>query len=263
MAAKNASLDKGLQVVASAGASVVIIGALFKILHIEGANTALMVGMGTEAVIFLLFAIQAWITPTAKDYEWEKVYPELADDAAPVAKPLAGKGFTAQLDGMLADAKIGPELVSSLGQGMKSLTDTVSKIGQITDATVATNDYAKNVKVAAGSLVEMNKSYGTAMSAVSEMASATTDAKEYRAQFSEVTKKMGALNAVYELELQDTNRHLKAMNAFYGNLTSAMDNMASASKDTQQFKEQLAKLTANLNSLNSVYGGMLTAMKGN
>ena len=98
---------------------------------------------------------------------------------------------------------------------MKGLTETVSKIGQITDATVATNEYAKNVKTAAASMIDMNKSYGTTMSAMNEMASASTDAKEYRTQFAEVTKKMGALNAVYELELQDTNRHLKAMNSFY------------------------------------------------
>jgi gliding motility-associated protein GldL len=73
---------------------------------------------------------------------------------------------------------------------------------------------------------------------------------------------MGALNAVYELELQDTNKHLKAMNAFYGNLTAAMQNMADASKDTQQFKSELSKLTGNLASLNNVYGSMLTAMRG-
>ena len=95
-----------------------------------------------------------------------------------------------------------------------------------------------------------------------EMASASQDAKEYRVQFQKVTQNMGALNAVYELELQDTNKHLKAMNAFYGNLTTAMENMSDASKDTQQFKQELSKLTTNLTSLNNVYGSMLSAMKG-
>jgi gliding motility-associated protein GldL len=52
------------------------------------------------------------------------------------------------------------------------------------------------------------------------------------------------------------------MNTFYGNLTSAMENMSDASKDTQQFKQELAKLTNNLTSLNNVYGSMLSAMKG-
>jgi gliding motility-associated protein GldL len=64
------------------------------------------------------------------------------------------------------------------------------------------------------------------------------------------------------MELQDTNKHLKAMNAFYTSLSSAMENMAEASKDTAQFKGELSKLTNNLTSLNKVYGSMLTAMRG-
>jgi gliding motility-associated protein GldL len=64
------------------------------------------------------------------------------------------------------------------------------------------------------------------------------------------------------MELQDTNNHLKAMNKFYGNLSAAMENVSDASKDTQQFKTELSKLTSNLSSLNNVYGSMLTAMRG-
>jgi gliding motility-associated protein GldL len=111
-------------------------------------------------------------------------------------------------------------------------------------------------------MTEMNKSYGVTMNAMADMASASSDTKEYRTQFQKVTQNMGALNAVYELELQDTNKHLKAMNSFYGNLTTAMENMSDASKDTQQFKQELSKLTTNLTSLNNVYGSMLSAMKG-
>ena len=109
---------------------------------------------------------------------------------------------------------------------------------------------------------EMNKSYGVAINAMSSMADATKDAQQYRDQFQTITKNMGALNAVYELELQDTTKHLKAMNAFYGNLTSAMANMADATKESQQFKAEMSKLTTNINALNNVYGNMLTAMRG-
>ena len=71
-----------------------------------------------------------------------------------------------------------------------------------------------------------------------------------------------ALNAVYEMELQDANSHLKAMNKFYSNLSTAMESMADASKESEHFKGELSKLTGNLTSLNRVYGSMLTAMKG-
>ncbi|MDR6193544.1 MULTISPECIES: gliding motility protein GldL [unclassified Siphonobacter] len=271
MAAKRSVFfDKILPVIYSVGAAVVILGALFKIQHREGADTMLTIGMGTEAVIFFLFAFQQFVAPD-NSYQWEKVYPELDDNykgelptrsaAAPVAVS-PNLGLMSKMDDMLANAKVTPDVFNNLGTGLRSLTDTVGKIGQLTDATVATNEYAKNVKIAAGSLQEMNKSYGTAVTAMSDMASATMDAKEYRVKFQQITQTMGALNAVYELELQDTQKHLKAMNAFYGNLASAMDNMQEASKDAQQFKNEMGRLTNNLQSLNNIYGGMLSAMKG-
>ncbi|MBB3838381.1 gliding motility-associated protein GldL [Runella defluvii] len=248
------------------GAAVVIVGAWAKITHIEGATTLLTAGLLTEAVIFILYAVQSFLYPTADEYAWEKVYPELLDDSAPVAAPRKeekkGTGLTANMDKMLAEANITPEIFQNLGKSFKSLTDNVSKIGDLTDATVATNDYAKNVKTASGAINEMNKSYGVAINAMSSMADATKDAQQYREQFQLITKNMGALNAVYELELQDTTKHLKAMNAFYGNLTTAMSNMADATKESQQFKAEMSKLTTNITSLNNVYGNMLAAMRG-
>ena len=220
----------------------------------------------TEAFIFVLYAVQSFLYPAADEYAWEKVYPELLDDSAPVAAPRKeekkGTGLTANMDKMLAEANITPEIFQNLGKSFKSLTDNVSKIGDLTDATVATNDYAKNVKSASGAINEMNKSYGVAINAMSSMADATKDAQQYREQFQLITKNMGALNAVYELELQDTTKHLKAMNAFYGNLTTAMSNMADATKESQQFKAEMSKLTTNITSLNNVYGNMLAAMRG-
>ncbi|MES2794388.1 MAG: gliding motility protein GldL [Bacteroidota bacterium] len=259
---KSVFFDKVLPTLYSVGAAVVIFGAWAKILHKDFADIMLTIGLLTEAAIFLTFAFQSYFQENA-EYAWEKVYPELMDESPAAPKKSSGASLTAQMDAALANAKITPETFDNLQKGMKSLTDSVAKIGDITDATVATNEYAKNVKTAAGSMVEMNKAYGVTMNAMNEMSSATTDVKEYKTQFAEVTKKMGALNAVYELELQDTSKHLKAMNAFYGNLTAAMENMSDASKDTQQFKNELAKLTGNLTSLNGVYGSMLSAMKGN
>jgi gliding motility-associated protein GldL len=260
-------MERIINIIASFGAAVVIVGALFKILHWNFANEMLMVGMFTEAGIFILFGFLYLSVKPEKHYDWEKVYPELASDfkgelPKRSTQSNAGIGLTAKMDELMANAKITPEVFENLGKGMKSLTDTVSNIGNITDATIATNDYAKNVKVAAGTLTEINKAYGVTLNAVAEMANVTQDSKEYRNQFQKVTQNLGALNAVYELELQDTNKHLKVMNAFYGNLTVAMENMADASKDTQQFKQELAKLTTNLTSLNNVYGSMLSAMKG-
>jgi gliding motility-associated protein GldL len=260
-------MEKIVNVIASFAAAVVIFGALAKILHWNNANEWLMLGMLTEVGIFAMYGFLYLTMKPSQDYNWERVYPELSKDFSGElpkrsTSSAPGLGLTSKMDEMLANSKVTPDIFDNLGKGMKSLTDTVSKIGDITDATVATSDYAKNVRTASGAITEMNKSYGATMNAMSEMTTATQDAKDYRVQFQKVTQNMGALNAVYELELQDTNKHLKAMNTFYGNLTTAMENMSDASKDTQQFKQELSKLTTNLTSLNNVYGSMLSAMKG-
>lgn len=246
------------------GAAVVIIGAMFKILHYPGADLMLVVGLTTEAVIFFFSAFE----PKHNDPDWSKVYPELSDEydgAGAVARRSSGEdsgSVTKKLDHMLESAKIGPELIDNLGKGMRSLSESAAKISTLGGATLATEEYATNVKAASKSLVDMNKSYAVTAGAMSEMADASKNAKEYQVQVQNVTKNLGALNAVYEMELQDVNTHLKSMNKFYGSISNAMENMAEASKETEQFKGELSKLTSNLTSLNGVYGSMLTAMKG-
>lgn len=247
------------------GAAVVIIGAMFKILHLEGANEMLMIGLTTEAVIFFLSAFE----PPHSEPDWSKVYPELAEDydGAPAKarisnKAGAGASPTQELDKMMEKAKIGPELIESLGKGMRNMADSASKMSNLADAAVATNDYANNVKTASKSLSEMNKSYATTAQAMTQMADATKDSKEYHAQVQAVTKNLGALNAVYEMELKDADSHVKAMNKFYTNMAGALEGMTKAGEKTKSFANELDKLTGNLTSLNRVYGNMLTAMRG-
>ncbi|MEQ9423385.1 MAG: gliding motility protein GldL [Cyclobacteriaceae bacterium] len=248
------------------GAAVVIVGAMFKILHLPGAGIFLAVGLTTEAVIFFLSAFE----PIHKETDWSKVYPELADDydGPPAARRQVSSGggqegsVTKKLDHMLESAKIGPELIENLGKGMKSMAESAGKMANLSNAAVATNEYATNVQSASKALQEMNKSYASTVTAMADMANASKDAKEYHGQVQSVTKNLSALNAVYEMELQDANSHVKAMNKFYSHLTGAMEKMAEAGKDTEQFQSQLSKLTGNVTSLNTVYGNMLAAMRG-
>jgi gliding motility-associated protein GldL len=248
------------------GAAVVIVGAMFKILHLPGAGVFLSVGLTTEAIIFFLSAFE----PQHREIDWSKVYPELADDfdGPPAARrQVSGGGgqdgsVTKKLDHMLESAKIGPELIENLGKGMKNMAESASKMANLSNAAVATNEYAQNVQSASKSLQEMNKSYASTVTAMADMADASKDAKEYHSQVQSVTKNLSALNAVYEMELQDGNSHVKAMNKFYSHLTSAMEKMAEAGKDTEEFQSQLSKLTGNVTTLNRVYGNMLSAMKG-
>jgi gliding motility-associated protein GldL len=171
------------------GASIVILGAMFKILDFPFSSLMIGVGLTTEAIIFFLSAFE----PKNEDLDWTKVYPELTGENAGVGpgRSVGQKSdLTSQkMDEMLEKAKIGPELLESLGKGMKNLASTTEKLGDISDATLATNDYAQNVKKASKSMTEINESYTKTAVALEEMSSASEGAKEYKSQLTSVTKK--------------------------------------------------------------------------
>jgi gliding motility-associated protein GldL len=248
------------------GAAVVIIGALFKILHLEGANAMLMLGLSVEAGIFFLSAFE----PKHEEADWSKVYPELAEDyegpvnptATRISNRPAGESPLLKLDDMLKTAKVDQNLLDNLGKGLTNLATSASQMSNLSNAAVATNDYAKNVQSASSALMEMNKSYGTAMKAVSAMADASKDTSEYHSQVQKVTKNLAALNTIYEMELKDADSHVKNMNKFYESLTGAMQGLSKVGENTSKFTSELGSLTSNVTALNKVYGGMLTAMKG-
>jgi gliding motility-associated protein GldL len=255
-----------LHVAISWGASVVILGALFKILHIGGSfgNYAIGIGLGVEAFLFFLTGLRQ----PESELPWERVYPELREDfngelpkasARPIA---AATGFssTAALDKMLTDAKIGPELIESLGTGLRTFGDKVATISTVADASTATNEFTAKVKTASSSFDNLNQAFGKATAQLAELGESNVDSRAYHDQVNALAKNLSALNAVYELELQDSSAHLKSMNKFYQNLSLTMNNFNDSMEDSKQFKEEVGRLAKNLSSLNAIYGNMLTAM---
>lgn len=253
------------------GAAVVIFGAWAKILHKPYANLMLTIGLWTEAVIFLVSAF----IPPEPDYYWEKIYPGLdvydenfekesdKHGHEVISAHLAGGGasLSGQMDKMLEAAKIDQNLVSRFGDNLKHFAENVGKMGNMTDATVASNEFANSAKAAASSLNGVKDSFTSAADGMSKLASASGDAAQYHSQMQSATKNLAALNAVYEMELQDTNNHLKTMNKFIGNLGSAITNLEASLADTDKFKTQMSGLATNLERLNSIYGNMLSAMR--
>ncbi len=250
------------------GASVVIVGALFKILHLNGANTMLTVGLLLEAVIFMFSAFEHLAVPE-HHIEWERVYPQLSDDytgpeitAGGGAQLNAGAAAVSSLNQMMSNAKIDQHLLDNLSKGLNNLANTTAQMSDLSKAALATNEYSANVHIAATSLKEMNKSYADSMKAVSAMTDATKDTGEYHKQMQAITKNLQALNSVYEMELKDADSHVKNMNKFYESLSGAMSGLSKVGDNTTKFTNELGKLTDNLSALNNVYGSMLTAMKG-
>lgn len=265
MAGKFSTKEAKLHFATSIGASVVIVGALFKILHLGGIWGSIMIGagLGVEAFLFLLIGF----FPPHPDVEWEKVYPQLRKEGKPTPAdvlPASGGGSgasqTQALDKMLNDAKIGPELIESLGQGLRTFSDKIAAVSNVADVSLATNEFSSKIKTASDNLEGMSNAFAKTTVEVSEIGSGAADTKAYHDQVNNLAKNLSALNAVYELELQDSSVHLKSMNKFYQNLAQTMGNFNDSMDDSQQFKDEVAKLAKNLSSLNAIYGNMLSAM---
>jgi len=251
----------GINNIVSWGATVVIVGLMFKILHWPGATWFISGGLSAEAILFFLLGFQR----DEKEIDWRRAYPELDEDYAgelpkASARPVSSGSNTAALDKMLADAKIGPELIGSLGDGLRTFGDKVSSISRVADAGEATTEFAGKVKQATASYDKLSVSFEIASANLNEIASSSIDSKAYHEQINKMAKNVSALNAVYELELQDSSNHLKSMNKFYQNLSDTMQNFNDSISDSQQFKEEIGRLAKNLSSLNSIYGNMLSAM---
>ena len=210
------------------GAAVVIFGALFKILHLPGANIMLIIGMGTEVAIFFFSAFE----PLHVEYNWALVYPELAiadENAEPTRKErkkeVKGATPTQQLDKMLEEAKIGPELIESLAVGMKNLGDNAKKLAGVSDAAVATDAFVGNMTKAAESVRNLSLKY--------DKVASTLEAD-------------GNASMAYSESLKRA--------------TTAINQMDNAYEHTATYKTEMDKLTNNIAALSKVYGNMLAAM---
>lgn len=194
------------------GAAVVILGALFKLMHWPYAGPMLIVGLGAEAIIFALSAFE----PLSEDLDWSLVYPELATgkgNALKTGKNAAeeydAEGMLSQkLDAMLKDAKLDANLMSSLSSSIEGFKGAADAIQPAVDSIASTKKYSEQMSLAASQMEGLNSLYKVQMESVSRQAEVNKSAADY----------------------------------------------------AEQLQSQMASLTANLSSLNGVYGGMLSAM---
>ena len=258
---KVSGFKKYLHLASCFGASIVIVGALFKIQHWPGSDIAIIAGLGTEAILFILFGLDI----PHEEYDWTLAYPELGGMGGheEESKLESGLPVSAQLDAMLAEAKIGPELIESLGSGMRSLSDSANKIGDISNATLATNEYVDSVKSASKNVSHLADTYSKAADSISSLAEANDAGTSIGGSLNSVAKNLSALNATYELQLQGSRTHLEATEKFYDGLADLMKNLHDSVDDTKKYRQEMATLSTNLSALNTIYGNMLGAMNFN
>ncbi|QAR30520.1 gliding motility protein GldL [Ornithobacterium rhinotracheale] len=225
MAAKTKKKDVILNMVYSLGAAVVIIGALFKINHWGfgplNGSILLAIGLGVEALIFIIFAFD----PPAGEYEWERAYPELAD---PNAKPVARRQNFA----------IEPEISES------SLSAKLDKM-------------LAEAKLDAALMTRLKDGISSFSSTVEEMnrtVDASRNTQKYGDQLALAANHMESLNSLYQLQLENGKKQVELNQKF-------INEMQKSASGSEQFMAEMNKLTQNVNDLNKVYGGMLSAMR--
>ena len=244
------------------GASVVIVGALFKIEHWPGASEMLITGLSVEALIFAVSAFE----PPHTDVDWTLAYPELAgleeDQLSAASRRIGGSSDSAsqELDKMLEEAKIGPELIESLGSGFRNLSEHTSKLNNISDASVATEEFVSNVKTASGKMSTLSDSYEKASETLTGLAVSSEDSNSYASSLKSISSKLSELNNVYELQLKSASEHMESSNQAFAGMDNLMSNLQSSVASTEQYKENISELAKNLSSLNTIYGNMLNAM---
>ncbi len=253
-AAIPSKISKIVDVFVSVGAAVVIWGALQKILHAPDADFWLKAGLGTEAVVFLVYGALYAYYPAVKDATHDEEQFSVTG-----AKSRAALGA---MDKMMAEADINPDTMKRLGDGFKQLNTTVVGLNGITDTVAATGEFAAKTREVTGHLDKVKDAYINAAGSVGAFNQATEGAKHFHDQIQVLTKNLSSLNTIYELELQESNNHLKALNAFYGKLSETSASMLNSAEDAKKVQEQIGSLATNLGRLNGIYGNMLTAMQG-
>jgi gliding motility-associated protein GldL len=194
------------------GAAVVIVGALFKLMHWPGASAMLIIGLGTEAFIFGLSAFD----PVDTELDWTLVYPELAGGEA---KKKAGKSEDAQdangllsqkLDAMLKEAKIDGELMASLGNSIKNFESAAKGIAPTVDSIASTKKYSEELTLAATQMESLNSLYKVQLESASRNA--------------QINEEVAENNLKLKDQMQSLTSNLSSLNNVYGGMLSAMSN---------------------------------------
>lgn len=210
--AQSKSTKKMFNMAYGLGAAVVIIGALFKILHWPFGNEVLMVGMIVEAAVFALSAFEA----VEDDLDWTKVYPELADGQSlgkkgKEASPEEAQSMLSQkLDNILSEAKLDAQLVSRLGDSIKNFQGAVEPLASASQSISATNSYNEQMSRAAAQMESLNSLYQTQVENASKQADLNSAMVENSQRLQE--------------QMQSLATNLSSLNGVYGGMLTAMSN---------------------------------------
>ena len=201
--ANSRSTKKLTNMVYGLGASVVILGALFKIMHWPGGNPMLIAGLIVEALVFAYSAFE----PVDDELDWSLVYPELAGGegkrrGVAVAEEKEAEGMLSKkLDAMLKEAKLDANLMSSLGESIRNFEGAAKGIAPTVDSMASQKKYSEELSVAAAQMETLNNIYKAQVESAAKQAEVNQEVAEnagrLKAQMDSLADNMASLNNVY------------------------------------------------------------------
>ena len=271
-------IQMAVGMVYSIGAAVVIVGALFKIMHWPGAGVMLTAGMMTEAI---LFTIGIFEKPHAT-YHWEHVFPALVEEEA---KPIEINGAIG--GGMVGGApvampgmeKLSDEDAKKLTESIKNMSETAAQLANISRVAGLTDSYANNLQKASEAAAQfatkqqnLDEATNTLLSSykgiAENMLAAEDKTKSFAEKANELSKNLGSINTSYELQLKGISAQAEAIesqtskiNAVTSEFEKLHTAVSASSKNMDAYKSMTDQLTKNVSDLNNVYGNMLNAIK--
>jgi gliding motility-associated protein GldL len=248
------------------GASVVMIGAYFKLTHIPGADFMLALGLGIEALIFFMSAFE----PQHVEYAWDNVFVELDEEwDGKTRTQFATTGASssnltgaedAMLSKMLEKMNVSEDTFKKLGRGIDKLAENAGQMADISNALAATTNYATAMDRATKSISEFSNAYVQTNQKLSDSLGKLDFSALDANTIKKVASSMTSLNSIYELQLQGAEQTSAASKKLTETMNKYMENLNASSQNAGQLNQQLTQLQQRLSALNNVYGGMLSAM---
>jgi gliding motility-associated protein GldL len=235
------------------GASLVLIGALFKLQHWNHSGIMLTIGLMTEAFIFFLSAFE----PPLEQPDWTKVYPELNEDYE-LLEPVDEVKSTVKgnLDSILNSTDISPELLSKLGKSLVDLTNTASGISEISSATLATDVYVRNLNSASESMYAFSETNVQANTALNKSVGELTQTYSSTAQrISETGEgmllKLNDSSVKFTSQLDESGA--KLVDSYQKLAGSIEKGFKDLDTNSSSYGENIHRLNKNIESLNGTY----------
>ena len=268
----------------SIGAAIVILGALFKIIHLPGGNTLLSIGMGTEVLMFILTAFDR----PPREYNWEEVFPVLStknpEDRPDLSNVAGGNGVngTIVINGQVSSqpsveapavsaARVTvsqpsapaaqPRLTPERIQAMAADGDVVGVTQQYVDQMVSITEQLSTLQTTTEQLNRVSETLLESYRAITENSENITQSSTgYVEQMQNLNRNISGLNTIYEIQLKSVSSQLDAIDKVNNGIKDISKMYETTGESARRFVEESEKMAAYMAQLNQVYAKMLHAM---